>query len=646
MAAAFNRIKSLKVRGPPARALAGPYSHTRPAAWPLQLPGLGRKSDDAPASPTPSTGSAASPARPPPPREPAFTAPHPATAATAAAPAAAATTAGHPAGHPAGAAPVPLSAAAAAAMDTAPAPRASKPRRAAQPQEQRLSDEALLAALPEGFHAADYDASAGVLAALPADFTAWGPLEPVRKRKFQELQAVGTRLAALLLSHHAEFVRELMRVSELQVELKQAQDLCTAERGHLASHHKGVEVALGIVHKQRRRMALATILAACETIDTLRSAERKLAELLDAERYLDAIELGANCKEMVAAFSRYSCVTELAATLGDAPATIEERLNEALARQCSSFTAKTYGEIVRAYVRLGGFQAALDRLTLHFVTAVQNATKTVLNKYAGPAPVPMAAVAAVSSALFAVANVVTGDKDKDTGRGNAAAAAAGGGGGAGGAGNTNAGQAAAGNAAPVPEADEPRSQFKQLVGRVPPRAQISSLVELCEMLCSLMLNFDSMAAWHVSQGATVLSALDEAATDSLKKSDGGAVTEEMLRNRLENGRRRVWQDVQRHVALCLERFAVSDVTADRFLLLLGPVRLLMEIGQDFSGQPPAILESVVEKVSGNFLNVFQNQAIGALREHLRGDLWAACSLPEVLLLCRCSGLGWESGVGN
>jgi len=94
------------------------------------------------------------------------------------------------------------------------------------------------------------------------------------------------------------------------------------------------------------------------------------------------------------------------------------------------------------------------------------------------------------------------------------------------------------------------------------------------------------------------------------------------------GRRRVWQDMQRHVATCLDKFSLAAFSLERFLQLLGLVRTLVQIGESFSGQTAATLEAAIHRTSLNFVASVHRCALLSVRDRITAEDWRACDIPE------------------
>jgi hypothetical protein len=161
----------------------------------------------------------------------------------------------------------------------------------------------LLAELPPEFYQQDFDASLYIIEAMPDDLNCMSLLFSVsfsdacffffpfsfhtpvgtsdtstaRTRKFQELQAVSTKLAALVMDHHNDFVQELARVSDLQEDLKAATTICMSERSHLDRHRATVKHALGLIRTQRKRAITTDLLNTCTTIGPSVTQHRQAA---------------------------------------------------------------------------------------------------------------------------------------------------------------------------------------------------------------------------------------------------------------------------------------------------------------------------------------------------------------------------------
>eukprot|EP00038_Savillea_parva_P030486 m.78074 g.78074 ORF g.78074 m.78074 type:complete len:1170 (-) comp9192_c0_seq1:189-3698(-) len=275
-------------------------------------------------------------------------------------------------------------------------------------------------------------------------------LQAFRDRRFQELHAVSRKFSTLVNNNAEQFVQELTRVSELQDQLEYATVLCKKERHKLARADKGVIKGLEVIRKTQQKQVLLEILHAAEEIHGLSKAQTKLTDLLHRDAFKEAIGLARASTQKLISYSErgFAVVEDLASDLQDTYMQIEEHLDRALATCCRSFSIEKYAEIVESYEMLGRPYAAHDRLGTYFVHAMQMSARDIARKHAG---ITKKSTADAGGDLTVMADAVsTGAR-----------------------------------------------QYKNICSkRLKPEHYEACLLEVCEAMCGLMVDFDSITAWH------------------------------------------------------------------------------------------------------------------------------------------------------
>eukprot|EP00035_Acanthoeca_spectabilis_P033766 m.25350 g.25350 ORF g.25350 m.25350 type:complete len:1054 (-) comp6186_c0_seq2:22-3183(-) len=295
-------------------------------------------------------------------------------------------------------------------------------------------------------------------------------LHAFRDRRFQELHAVSRKFSRLVNDNAEQFVQELTRVSELQDQLESATVLCKKERQKLARADQGVAKGLEVIRKTQRKEVLLEILHAAEEIHGLSQAQTRLTHLLERDAFKEAIALARDCTEKLIMYSErgFAVVEDLASDLQDTYMQIEEHLDRALATCCRSFNREKYAEIIESYEMLGRPYAAHDRLGTYFVHAMQMSARDIARKHAGI-------------------------NKKSTGATG---------------GDLNVMQDAVSTGA---------RQYKNICSkRLKPENYESCLMEVCEAMCGLMVDFDSITTWHSMRN------LDEDNDTGTADSEGAA----------------------------------------------------------------------------------------------------------------------------
>lgn len=249
-------------------------------------------------------------------------------------------------------------------------------------QDDPRSDEEVLGEIKEiYFSDSSFDSSDHELHQLPEALDL-DELDTYRNNLRRQLQAVSKTLYTKVLDNHNQFVQELQRVMDLQESLHTATSICDRGRRQLDRAKRGVSVGgLGILAKHRKKQHLLILLDSLRTIKTLQRTDVRLKEMLEEEDYPGAINLCLECEKAAQAFKHYSCISELSSNLQETLIDIEKELDVALGKLCKNFNPVNYERLLTAYGYLGKTEIALDQLIIHFMTAINHESFTVILKH-------------------------------------------------------------------------------------------------------------------------------------------------------------------------------------------------------------------------------------------------------------------------
>ena len=106
--------------------------------------------------------------------------------------------------------------------------------------------------------------------------------------------------------------------------------------------------------------------------------DERLQELLADDDYPGAIQVLLECQTVVATYSHFTAVKQLASKLQDTLEMMEERLDVALAKVCVDFTPTLYDRLCAAFALLGKTQTSMDQLHMHLTSAIHNTAWNVV----------------------------------------------------------------------------------------------------------------------------------------------------------------------------------------------------------------------------------------------------------------------------
>lgn len=383
-----------------------------------------------------------------------------------------------------------------------------------------------------------------------------------RNRLRRQLQAVTKKMSDVILENQASYSKELRRVTELQECLENASIICRDGRSELHTSMQGFTVAsLGIMAKHKKKLQLLNLLKSLHTIKTLQRTDIRLREMLEEEDYPGAIQLCLECQSAVVTFRHYSCISELSSKLQDTLEMIEEQLDKALAKTCTDFDIKHYEKLQAAYRLLGKTETAMDQLHMHFTSSIHNIAFQIVLGYV---------------------QLVTGSTDSRF----------------------------------------QKMQFKDLCSHVDLETYIPCLADLCKALWEVMKSYYKTMDWHQKQSMIDENTSSEEADG--EDSIGSSINMLYIKQKLEHGLTRIWQDVQQKVKLYLQATDLSSVKYDDFIYVLDLVNRLIDIGKEFCGSASEGLHESIRTQSLSYFKNYHNSRMEELRMFMENEGWEVC----------------------
>ncbi|XP_038176299.1 syndetin [Arvicola amphibius] len=387
-------------------------------------------------------------------------------------------------------------------------------------------------------------------------------LEEYRDKLKQQQAAVSKKVADLILEKQPAYVKELERVTSLQTGLQLAAVICTNGRRQLNIAKEGfTQASLGLLANQRKRQLLIGLLKSLRTIKTLQRTDVRLSEMLEEEDYPGAIQLCLECQQAASTFKHYSCISELNSKLQDTLEQIEEQLDVALSKICKNFDINHYTKVQQAYRLLGKTQTAMDQLHMHFTQAIHNTVFQVVLGYV---------------------------------------------------------ELCAGNT----DTKFQKLQYKDLCTHVTPDSYIPCLADLCKALWEVMLSYHRTMEWHGKHDSEETATASEGS--NVMSTEEASFDRSYVRQKLEHGLTRIWQDVQLKVKIYLLGTDLSIFKYDDFIFVLDIVSRLMQVGEEFCGSKSEVLQESIRKQSINYFKNHHRIRLDELRMFLENETWELC----------------------
>lgn len=429
-------------------------------------------------------------------------------------------------------------------------------------QDDPRSDEEVLGEIKEiYFSDSSFDSSDHELHQLP-EVLDLDDLDDYRNNLRRQLQAVSKTLYKKVLDNHNQFVQELQRVMDLQESLHTASSICDRGRRHLDRAKRGVSVGgLGILAKHRKKQHLLILLDSLRTIKTLQKTDVRLKEMLEEEDYPGAINLCLECEKAAQAFKHYSCISELSSNLQETLIDIEKQLDVALGKICKNFNPVNYERLLTAYKYLGKTEIALDQLIIHFMTAINHESFSVVLDHTGEY-----------------------------------------------------------SAEALSEDSFQHFHFEEQCKKVSVDQFTPCLLDLCKTLWSFMLSYHQIYKWHEQYDP----AMHPSATGHEEPSAEAAYNKNYIQQKLDHGLNRIWKEVQERIKSHVLSHDLSYFKYDDFIYVLDLVNRLIAVGEEFCSSSSEDLHESIRKQTVKYFKTYHRTRMDELRMFLENEAWELC----------------------
>ncbi|KAK8386041.1 hypothetical protein O3P69_010636 [Scylla paramamosain] len=377
------------------------------------------------------------------------------------------------------------------------------------------------------------------------------------------------------------------RVSDL---IMQKQGLCSAEmeqglcvegRRKLAQgRSQFTSASLGILANYSKRQKVASVIRSLRMIRTLQMTDEQLQTLLRAEDYPGAIQLLLECQKAAATFKHFTCISELSTKLQDTLEVAEEQLDQALARVAANFNVRSYEKLQTAYGLLGKTQTLMDQLHMHLTSHIHNSAFTIVLGY----------VELYNSAAAGGIGGVTGTPSSSTSSSSSS-----------------------------------KLQYSELCKYINEESFLPCLLDLSKCMWNVLRSYRNIITWHENNKQATS---DDAAASSNNGSNEGVVSEQYIKQKLEHGLYRIWQDVQAKVRTFTLASDLAHFKFDDFLRILDVMNKLIEVGECFCGSKSETLRESIKQQSINYFRNHHRARMEELRMFLENEGWEALQVPQ------------------
>ncbi|KAL4225130.1 hypothetical protein ACF0H5_015823 [Mactra antiquata] len=163
-----------------------------------------------------------------------------------------------------------------------------------------------------------------------------------------------------------------------------------------------------------------------------------------------------------------------------------------------------------------------------------------------------------------------------------------------------------------------RLQYSDLCKYVTIDSFIPCLIDLCKSLWGVMNSYYNTMIWHEEH-------------DSLQNVNTDQATDDpetlhimYIKQKLEHGLGRIWQDVQQKVRTYILGIDLSPFKLEQFIQFLDIVNRLIDIGEDFCDSKSEYLQDSLKQQSLNYFKNHHRTKMDELRMFLENEGWELC----------------------
>ncbi|CAG0890662.1 unnamed protein product [Darwinula stevensoni] len=154
--------------------------------------------------------------------------------------------------------------------------------------------------------------------------------------------------------------------------------------------------------------------------------------------------------------------------------------------------------------------------------------------------------------------------------------------------------------------------YQDLCKRVAEEEFMSCLIHLCREMWCILQSYQHIRIWHQTRGKDTPSDVE------------ATLSENYIKQKLRRGPARIWGDVQSKVTTFISSADLSGLKLDQFLLILGVVHRLKEIGEELCEGESGIAKNLEESVRNQSVAFIEHQlekSMEELRIFLENEGW-------------------------
>ncbi|EAA06241.5 AGAP000343-PA [Anopheles gambiae str. PEST] len=373
-------------------------------------------------------------------------------------------------------------------------------------------------------------------------------------------RVISKKVLQLILEQRAACDGEFQRIRDTERLLRDTVTMCRAARTKLDTSKLLLTTTnLEILAAYKKRQTLVNLLRTLNALKSMRSIDQRLQRRLTDADYGGAIAILLENKNLSQRFHQYRCVESLSHKLQDTLLLTEVQLESVLGEMPSEFEPARYQKLQEAYQLLGKQLIAMDQLHMNFVSSVHTAAFTVLRQHME-----------------------------------------------------------------VSVEESKKLTYEQMCECVPMDRYVHCLTELCRAFWKILVSYHQIRCWHQNRclyekapgGAEA-----EAGTGTGSDRSSAAFQQEYIRQKLESGQFRLWNDIQAKVCVFIGSGRLHALKYDQFVQVLAIVQRLKKVGGEFCDSRSEKLLGAMQRQSMEFFRRYHAACLEEIGLFFDHEVW-------------------------
>lgn len=169
------------------------------------------------------------------------------------------------------------------------------------------------------------------------------------------------------------------------------------------------------------------------------------------------------------------------------------------------------------------------------------------------------------------------------------------------------------------------NKFQNICSNVPLNKSPQCLMTLSENLFKVMKSYKLLVNWHNKNDAKVT---NDDSTLEIERN----VSREYIRQKLQSGLVRIWNDVQGKVSTFLKSTGLEEYPFEKFIQMLGILKRLTQVAEVFCGDTSDILQDFIKNQSVSYIKNYHNGRMEELKLFLENEGWELCPVKQTFNL--------------